>query len=116
MRKGVKVFNKGFTLDTNIVSAYLKGDERICGKIKRSIRVGLDLKINGIAYYEIKRGLEDSQASRKLEELEGMCQEFGVLLIDERNILDHASRLWAHLKKWDNPSKMLIYSLLLLQC
>lgn len=91
--------NKGFTLDTNIVSAYLKGDMRVGSKIKTAIRVGLDLKINGIAYYEVKRGVEDLQNPEKFRKLEEMCQEFGLLLIDDKNILDHASRLWAGLKK-----------------
>lgn len=77
---------KGFTLDTNIVSAYLKGDKWVRLEIERATRAGFDLKINGIAYYEVRRGFENLQSQKKLDELEQMYKEFGILLIEMREI------------------------------
>ena len=87
----------GYTLDTNIVIALLKGDAEICSKIEESIDHGYDVTINAIAYYEIKRGLE--AISSKIEEFENICRTMAVLLIDEKDILDRAANIWAKLRQ-----------------
>jgi len=46
-----------YVLDTNIISYYLKQDDKVVCNIKRSISQKDDIIIAPIAYYEIKRGL-----------------------------------------------------------
>lgn len=46
-----------YVLDTNIITAILKGNERIKQIAQRVMLEGKEIFINGISYYEIKRGL-----------------------------------------------------------
>lgn len=92
---------QGFTLDTNIVTALIKKDKRVLISIKRARDLGLDVTMNAITYYEIKRGLESIRRLKKIEEFENICHSLEILFIDEKNILDHASSLWANLKQRD---------------
>ncbi len=89
----------GYTLDTNIITALLKGDAEIFSKIEESIDHGYDITINAIVYYEIKRGLEAIRSKKKIEEFENICMDIRVLLIDEKDILDRAANIWANLKQ-----------------
>jgi len=95
------VKTQGFTLDTNIVTALIKKDKRVLISIKRARDLGLDVTMNAITYYEIKRGLESIRRLKKIEEFENICHSLEILFIDEKNILDHASSLWANLKQRD---------------
>jgi tRNA(fMet)-specific endonuclease VapC len=42
-----------YVLDTNIITALLKGNEKIKEKIQRLELEGKEVHINGISYYEI---------------------------------------------------------------
>jgi tRNA(fMet)-specific endonuclease VapC len=55
--------------------------------------------INAITYYEIKRGLERIGRLGKIKEFENICHNLEVLFIDEKEILDYASSLWANLSQ-----------------
>jgi len=59
----------------------------------------LHVTINAISYYEIKRGLESIKRLEKLKEFENICFDLGILFIDENDILNCASTLWASLKQ-----------------
>jgi len=87
-----------YILDTNIVSALLKSNETIKEKIAEVLTQGNDILINGISYYEIKRGLLAINAIRKLEIFDNFCNKFGLLLLDRRSIFDEASKIYADLK------------------
>ena len=89
---------KGFILDTNIVTAIIKNDKSVTAKLIEVQESDLDVTLNAITYYEIKRGLEDIRRVEKIEEFESICRDLGILFIDEKDILDHASYLWADLK------------------
>ena len=101
------MMNKGYTLDTNIITEYLNGNSKVNSKINNVTKIGFDVKIDCIAYYEMKRGLEEypvnHRLSQKLEKLERFCQEVGILLLDEKEILSLASKIWAKLKKAHVP-------------
>jgi len=90
---------KGFTLDTNIVTALLKKNKKVKKRIEEALESGFDITINAIAYYEIKRGLEKLGRIDKIKEFEAICEDLEILLIDEKNILDYASNLWVNLSK-----------------
>jgi len=90
---------KRFTLDTNIITALIKKDERVLARIKTARESDLHVTKNAISYYEIKRGLESIKRLEKLEKFESICHDLGILLMDEKDILDHASGLWAKLSQ-----------------
>jgi len=58
-----------YVLDTNIITALLKGDERVKNRIQSEILSGKDIFISAICYYEIKRGLLAICATKKLCQL-----------------------------------------------
>lgn len=90
---------KGFTLDTNIVTALIKKDKGILARIRKAREEDLHVTMNAITYYEIKRGLESIKKSEKIKEFESISHNLGILFIDEKEILNYASALWANLKQ-----------------
>ncbi|HLD79327.1 MAG TPA: type II toxin-antitoxin system VapC family toxin [Candidatus Nanoarchaeia archaeon] len=88
-----------YVLDTNIITAILKGDERVKNKTQISISEGKRIFINGISYYEIKRGLLAANATAQLERFELLCEQFGLILLDTKYIFDIAARVYANLRK-----------------
>lgn len=88
-----------YVLDTNIITAILKGNERIKQIAQRLILEGKEIFINGISYYEIKRGLLAVNATTQLRKFELLCKEFGLVLLDTRDIFDIASEIYADLKQ-----------------
>jgi tRNA(fMet)-specific endonuclease VapC len=88
-----------YILDTNIVTKILKGKLSIKKKLLNLIIEGNEILINVITYYEIKRGLLDSNAVKKLVIFNQLCREFGLIFLDDRLIFDEAAEIWAMLKK-----------------
>jgi tRNA(fMet)-specific endonuclease VapC len=86
-------------LDTNIITAILKGDKTLKRKIEKNIIDGESIFINAISYYEIKRGLLAINATAKLKEFEFFCNRFGLLLFDTSSIFDIAAKIYSNLKK-----------------
>ena len=66
---------KRCTLDTNIITAFLKNDLGVVTKVSKYLDVFDNLTINIIAYYEILRGLIDLGNRRKLRKFEEFMQE-----------------------------------------
>ncbi len=52
-----------YVLDTNIITAILKGNEKVKRKVQEVIVGEEEIFINGISYYEIKRGLLAANAT-----------------------------------------------------
>ena len=91
---------KGYSLDSNIVSAYLRGNNRrVLKKMRDVTRVGLDIKIDVICYYEIRRGLVESGNQQKLDEFEYLIRQLELLSLRSRKVLILACQIWANLKK-----------------
>lgn len=88
-----------YVLDTNIITAILKGNEKIKEKIQRLELEGKEVHINGISYYEIKRGLLAIHATVRLRKFELLCKTLGLVFLDEQNILDIASEIYSDLKQ-----------------
>jgi len=55
-KDGEKGMSKSYLLDTNIVSAILKKNEKINRKMEEVRLEGQSAFISGITYYEIKKG------------------------------------------------------------
>jgi len=88
-----------YVLDTNIISALLKGNKEIKEKLQTVIFKGGIVFINGISYYEIKRGLLAVNAVNKLKNFTNIYNWLEILLLDNINIFDKASEIYALLKK-----------------
>ena len=88
-----------YMLDTNIVTAILKGNAAVKIRVQELINEGRDVRINGISYYEIKRGLLAAKAKVQLSRFDALCQSLGLLLLDAKNIFDEASQIYSTLRE-----------------
>ena len=88
-----------YVIDTNIITAILKENEKVKKRIQKAILQGEMIFINSISYYETKRGLLASNATAKLKRFEAICKEFGVVLLDSLDIFDRAAEIYANLKE-----------------
>jgi predicted nucleic acid-binding protein len=88
-----------YILDTNIISEILKDNEKTKSFVQNLLIEGKEILINAISYYEVKRGLLKINASTKLKKFESLCNVFPILLLDEKNIFDIASKIYVDLEK-----------------
>ncbi|MDI6839548.1 MAG: type II toxin-antitoxin system VapC family toxin [bacterium] len=88
-----------YVLDTNIITAILKGDEKVKRKVQRVVIEGEEIYINGISYYEIKRGLLAAKATSQLEKFHILCKKFGLILLDTQSVFDEAAEIYANLQQ-----------------
>ncbi|HYW18783.1 MAG TPA: type II toxin-antitoxin system VapC family toxin [Nodularia sp. (in: cyanobacteria)] len=88
----------GYLLDTNIVTAIIKQNEKVTTKLASLNRQNQGVFISAITYYEIQRGLLAIKASRKLIDFEKFCDEYQVLLLNDMAIFEKAAKIHADLK------------------
>jgi len=88
-----------YVLDTNIITAILKGNEKVEKRTQKTILDGKRIFINAISYYEIKRGLLAANATAQLKRFELLCREFGFVLLDTQHIFDRAAEIYANLQR-----------------
>lgn len=93
----------GYLLDTNIVTAILKKNEKIRKKLEEVAFRGEEVFISAITYYEIKRGLLATNATRQLSNFNKLCQEYQVLLLDDIAIIERSAEIHADLKRRGRP-------------
>lgn len=88
-----------YLLDTNIVTAILKRNERIILKLQEVRLHQQKLFISCLTYYEIKRGLLATNATRKMSVFNDFCRTVSILLLDSLEIIERASEIHADLKQ-----------------
>lgn len=88
-----------YALDTNIITALLKGNERVKDRVQNAVMRGEDIFISAICYYEIKRGLLDANATTKLSKFNQFCKLFGILMLDTQSMFDRAAEIYVNLKQ-----------------
>jgi len=88
-----------YLLDTNIITEILKENEKVIKKAQTVRIEGKEILINAISYYEVKRGLLSTNATKQLEKFEQLCKIFGLALLDTQNIFDIASLIYKDLKQ-----------------
>ena len=93
----------GYLLDTNIITAHLKNNQRITNRLKEVRSQGQKVFISGISYYEIKRGLLAVNATSKLSVFNDLCKSYRLLLLDDIEILERAAEIHADLKRRGRP-------------
>ncbi len=89
------------TLDTNIITAFLKNDLRVVERVSNYLELFDKLTINIISYYEILRGLKDLGNQEKLRSFEDFIQENELVLI-RKDTVEKAAEIYARLKKDGN--------------
>jgi len=87
-----------YVLDTNIVTAILKDNKNVKERVQKVLVEGKEIFLNGISYYEIKRGLLAANATTQLYRFEEFCKKFGLLLLDTKPIFDEAAEIYANLR------------------
>ena len=92
---------KRCTLDTNIISAFLKKDLRVVRRVSDYLESFDRLTINIISYYEILRGLKDLGNEEKLRKFEEFVQENEFISIGKDTVIK-AAEIYAYLKKQGN--------------
>ena len=92
---------KRCTLDTNIITAFMKNDSAVVRKISDYLEVFDALTINIISYYEILRGLKDLGKADKLRKFEEFMQENELISIRKETV-QKAAEIYAYLKKGGN--------------
>ena len=92
---------KRCTLDTNIITAFLKNDSRVVEEVSDYLEFFDKLTINVISYYEILRGLKDLGNKEKLRRFEGFVQENEFVSIRKETVVK-AAEIYAYLKKQGN--------------
>lgn len=92
---------KRCTLDTNIITAFLKNDLSVIEKVTDYLEFFDRLTINVISYYEILRGLKDLGNEEKLMRFEEFIHENELVFIKKETI-EKAAEIYAYLKKDGN--------------
>ena len=87
-----------YVLDTNIITAIIKGNTKVKQKAQKLIIEGKGIFINAVSYYEIKRGLLAINATSQLKRFELLCKSYNLLLFNNLEIFDIASEIYAYLK------------------
>lgn len=88
-----------YLLDTNIISAILKENEKVKKSVQKAIREGKEILIDGISYYEIKRGLLSANATNQLDRFNLLCKRFGLIWLETQSIFDTAAEIYADLQQ-----------------
>ena len=86
-------------MDTNTVSAMLKQDKQVLKNIILANTQKRKIFFNTITYYETKRGLLATQATRKMQNFDEMRQRYEMLGTDNEAVLNKASEIYANLKQ-----------------
>lgn len=88
-----------YIIDTNIITAIMKNNEKVKQRAQEAILMGNDIFINGISYYEIKRGLLAKDTRKQLPFFDKLCNEYGLILLDNQYIFDRAAEIYAELQR-----------------
>ena len=92
---------KQCTLNTNIITAFLKNDLRVVQRVSDYLELFEKLTINIISYYEILRGLKDLGNEEKLKWFEDFIQENELVSI-RKDTVEKAAEIYVYLKKEGN--------------
>jgi len=92
---------KRCTLDTNIITAFLRKDLTVVKTVSDYLEFFDRLTINIISYYEILRGLKDLGNEQKLRRFEEFIQKNELVSIRKETI-EKAAEIYAYLKREGN--------------
>ena len=97
----------GYLLDTNILTALIKKNQKVLDKTRDIKLTDEELFISCITYFESEGGLLAINSQNKLAILEKLCQnDLKVLFLDQIKIINIASRIYADLRKKGTPIQL----------
>ena len=91
-----------YTLDTNIITYLLKGDQTVLDNYLTATKEGKDFTISPMAYYEVKRGLSAIKAIKKISYFNTLYSQYDNVDFDIR-VWDKATEIYIDLKKKGRP-------------
>jgi predicted nucleic acid-binding protein len=86
-----------YALDTNIITYYLKGNEKILDRVDKEAEND-NIIIPPFAYFEIKKWLMIINSKNKLQAFEKLFEEYGIEAIDKET-LDISLSIYIQLRK-----------------
>ena len=86
-----------FVLDSNIVSFYLRQNQRVIQGVQDELIAGNEVFVGPVAYYEVKRGLMAINAQKRLKEFTSLCAVLGVGQLDN-TLLDTAAEIYMEVR------------------
>ncbi len=86
-----------YLLDTNIVSFAIRRNSQVLQNIKK-VETEENIFISCITYFEIKRGFLAVDAPKQKARFEEFCQIYPIILLDDLEILEKASEIYANLR------------------
>ena len=87
-----------YLLDTNIVTAIIKKNEKVTSQLREALGRREEVFISCVTYYEIKRGLIATNATRKLLDFKTLRSRVPIVFLDRIEIVETASEIHADLK------------------
>src|SRR5712691_12144967 len=78
---------RGYTLDTNIVTAYLKRHPLVRQRIRQAESAGHPVMLNAVSYYETKRGLLFADAQTQMRLFEQLWRSQGIIMLDQAALI-----------------------------
>jgi predicted nucleic acid-binding protein len=86
-----------YALDTNIITYYLKGNEKIQDKVDKEAE-NENIVIPPFAYFEVKKWLLAVNSKTRLQAFEELCKNYGIDSITKET-LDMALSIYIKLRK-----------------
>ncbi len=87
-----------FLMDTNSISAMIRQNKQMLEKVTQANIAKKAIFFSTITYYETKRGLLATQATRKMADFDKIRKKYDMLGTDSEAVLDKASEIYANLK------------------
>lgn len=89
-------------LDTNILTAFLKGNAQVVAQMERHLDEVGRPSISIITYYELLRGLKELGSPRKLADFEDLVNHLHLRLLTRR-VIGIAADLYVELRRRGEP-------------
>lgn len=90
-----------YTLDTNVIAALLRSEQRVIDELEQRVVQGHDVTLNALSYFETQRGLK-LEATRKKMRFEALLQQAAILDLD-RLALDISADIYRDLRRKGAP-------------
>jgi tRNA(fMet)-specific endonuclease VapC len=85
-------------IDTDILSMYLRGNEKVKSKFEEYLASYFTINISILSYYEILSGLKHKNASKQLESFLELCEIAAIVPITKGSC-NKSAEIYASLKK-----------------
>ena len=95
----MKMIGNKFLLDTNIITAWLKGETSVADKIDKAKEIHIPIIVVGELYYG---ALYSTQVEKNIREIKSITSNYNVLKVDEETTIAYGN-IKAALRKKGKP-------------